>query len=126
MDLLADEFDLSPPALTLLAAYDDAVKTAAEAAAEAAKTVAAGADDAAGAAGEDLGEGDAAPPTPAPRVAGVPRLADPGEEETGGRAADLHGVLLAAGALDVDLSDVATGVRYTVTRTGRGLLKKAA
>ena len=30
MDLLADEFDLSPPALSLLAAYDAAAKDAAE------------------------------------------------------------------------------------------------
>ena len=35
-------------------------------------------------------------------------------------------MLLAAGALDLDLSDVAGGVRYAVTRAGRGLLRKAA
>ena len=120
MDPLADAFDLSPPALSLLAAYDHAVKDAAERAA-------ADAQPATGDDGEDAGAQDDAP---ALRVVGVPRLDAPAADEDGAEdpaaAADLHGVLLAAGALDLDLSDVAGGVRYTVTREGRGLLRKAA
>ena len=119
MDPLADAFDLSPPALSLLAAYDHALKDAARrAAAEAAPADA----------GE--GEGETVEDAPALRVVGVPRLDAPAADEDGAEdpaaAADLHGVLLAAGALDLDLSDVAGGVRYTVTREGRGLLRKAA
>ena len=118
MDLLADEFDLSPPALGLLAAYRDAERDAAPAQSP-------GSDEAAGPSAGDEdepGEEDDAPPL---RVVGVPRL--PADDEAGTTsAADLHGVLLAAGALDLDLSDLAGGVRYTVTRAGRGLLAKAA
>ena len=126
MDPLADAFDLSPPALSLLAAYDHAVKDAAERAAADAPPATAGDG------GEDAGGEAAGAPDDAPalRVVGVPRLDAPAADEDGAEdpaaAADLHGVLLAAGALDLDLSDVAGGVRYTVTRAGRGLLKKAA
>ena len=127
MDLLADELDLSPPALSLLAAYDDAIQDARAAAkssapepSPAAATEAADARADEGETGAG-GETDAADSPPPLRIAGVPRL-----EGEGGGDADLHGVLLAAGALDVDLSDVAAGVRYTVTRAGRGLLAKAA
>ncbi|QDT15448.1 hypothetical protein [Alienimonas californiensis] len=147
MDLLADDFALSPPALALLAAYDAAVKQAAKE--RAAQAAAAGEasdsedDSAADEADADEleldeeGEEVAAPsPSPARTPIAVPRLAphtvadaddrDRDDWDDDGDAADLHGLLLAAGALDVDLSNVAAGVRYRVTRSGRGLLAKAA
>ena len=123
MDPLADDLALSPPALSLLAAYDEAIRTAdADLRAER-KAAATNA--------PPVGDGEArdveAKNVPAARVVAVPRLAgETVEDEAETDAADLHGVLLAAGALDVDLSDVARGVKYRVTRSGRGLLAKAA
>ena len=124
MDPLADDLALSPPALSLLAAYDEAIRTAdadlrAERKADAESAPPVGD----GEAGDVTEQTDA----PAARVVAVPRLAEETvEDEAETDAADLHGVLLAAGALDVDLSDVARGVKYRVTRSGRGLLAKAA
>ncbi|MFH5805245.1 hypothetical protein [Alienimonas sp. DA493] len=140
MDLLADDFALSPAALALLAAYDAAVKEAAkERAAQAAADDAAAADNATAAdeaaeldAEDDADEEESDAPARRTPIA-VPRLApqtvgeaDGAEVDEDGDAADLHGLLLAAGALDVDLSNVAAGVRYRVTRSGRGMLAKAA
>ena len=144
MDLLADDLALSPPALSLLAAYDAAVKDAA-----AQQTAETPSPQAAGAAGDDDADDDApdddaesleepgAAAPPKRRKPAVPRLApetvpdladdaDAAPADLDRAAADLHGLLLAAGALDVDLSDVAAGVRYRVTRAGRGMLAKAA
>ena len=131
MDLLRDELPVPPPALSLLGAYADAIAAAATAAAPAGGDPDDAGDAAGDAAGDDAGGGAAGAAGPR-RVVSVPRLSvfDPGGAGGGGEptadAADLHGVLLAAGALDVDLSDVAAGVRYQVTRHGRALLKKAA
>ena len=156
MDLLADDLELSPPALALLAAYDAAVKRAA-ADRRAAASAAVSADDAPPAGDGEAGGADSesqieeakseeveseeeeedatAAATPARVPVAVPRLApetvfdaerSEALEEDDGDAADLHGLLLAAGALDVDLSNVAAGVRYRVTRSGRGMLAKAA
>ncbi|NNJ26716.1 hypothetical protein [Alienimonas chondri] len=157
MDLLADDFALSPPALALLAAYDAAVKqAAAEHAAQRKADAATPADDgdaesltsdveelseALSEEEDDDASADATGTKPSAKPVAVPRLApetvvqasddgaDDRDREDGDvddGDADLHGLLLAAGALDVDLSNVAAGVRYRVTRSGRGMLAKAA
>ena len=134
MDLLSDELDVTPPALRLLSAYAEAVAHADRARKVAAKAAKAAEADADGSGGEGGNDDAAAEPAgPAERIVSVPRLAPgthPGGDGEGaapaGDAADLHGVLLAAGALDVDLSDVSAGVRYAVTRHGKSLLAAAA